>query len=148
MAGTGQGNKFLGDICRDTSCLMIRDLERRKFGIQMKSKVTSKQVLISAIAFVDDTDLLVEGDDGENTMNQMLGKHDELNAATGGYIEFDEIKYCAWQWKWSQGNKVLKDKKIKIALNNQETKAVDCKKSEKTLGVCVSPSFAWSKQFS
>ena len=37
---TREGNKFAGDVRRDTSYLIIWDLERRKFGIEMKLKVT------------------------------------------------------------------------------------------------------------
>ena len=29
LAGTGQGNKFSGDMCRDTSCLIIRQLKKK-----------------------------------------------------------------------------------------------------------------------
>ena len=27
LAGTGQGNKFSGDMCRDISCLIMKQLE-------------------------------------------------------------------------------------------------------------------------
>ena len=33
LAGTRQGNKFSGDTCRDTSCLIIKQLEIRNLGI-------------------------------------------------------------------------------------------------------------------
>ena len=29
LAGTGQGNRFLGDVCRDTSCLIIKSIEQK-----------------------------------------------------------------------------------------------------------------------
>ena len=60
----------------------------------MKSKVTSKKVLISAIAFADNMDLVIEGDEVEDIMNQMLRKFDDLHIATGEYIEFGKSKYC------------------------------------------------------
>ena len=28
LAGTGQGNKFLGDLCSNTSCIIIKVLEK------------------------------------------------------------------------------------------------------------------------
>ena len=67
---------------RNTSYLIIRELERWKFRIKMKSKVTLKKMLISAIAFVDNTDLVTKGDKIEDIMNQMLGKYDDLCAVT------------------------------------------------------------------
>ena len=40
LAGTGQGNKFSGDLCRDTSCLIIREIEKKRLGIFIESNVT------------------------------------------------------------------------------------------------------------
>jgi len=147
MAGTGQGNKFSGDVCRDTSCLIIRQLEKRKFGVQMQSRITKKNELISAVAFVDDTDLLVEGDNVEMMMNEMLGTYERLYAATGGVIEFEKSKYYAWQWKWSQGLKKIKNLNVTIELNTHEINSVKCEESQKTLGVYMTPSMSWSTQF-
>ena len=27
LAGKGQGNRFSGDVCRDTSCIIIKEIE-------------------------------------------------------------------------------------------------------------------------
>ena len=40
LVGTGQGNKFSGDLCRDTSCMIIKVLENEKLGMKYKSKLT------------------------------------------------------------------------------------------------------------
>ena len=40
LAGTGQGNKISGDICRDTSCTIIRQLEKEGLGMVIKSPHT------------------------------------------------------------------------------------------------------------
>ena len=40
LVGTGQGNKFSGDVCRDTSYLIIKVLEKRGLGIKFGSKQT------------------------------------------------------------------------------------------------------------
>ena len=61
----------------------------------------------------------------------MLRKYDDLHEVTGVYEEYNESKYYALQWKWSQGNKAIKDLKIKIELNNKEANAVDSDASEK-----------------
>ena len=29
LAGIGQGNKFLEDMCRDISCLLIKEIEKK-----------------------------------------------------------------------------------------------------------------------
>ena len=65
LAGTGQVNKFSGDVCRDTSCMIIKVLENEKLGIKFKSKMSQLETLTSAIAFVDDEDLVAEGKEVE-----------------------------------------------------------------------------------
>ena len=72
MAGTGQGNKFSGDLCRDTSCIIIIVLEKDELGIKYRSKISEQEMMISAIAFVDDTDLVAEGKEAETMMKKML----------------------------------------------------------------------------
>ena len=34
LAGTGQGNKFSGDMCRDVSCLIIKQLEEKHLEVK------------------------------------------------------------------------------------------------------------------
>ena len=34
LVGTGQGKKFSVSLCRDTSCLIIRDIEKKNLGIK------------------------------------------------------------------------------------------------------------------
>ena len=40
MAGTRQENKFLGDICRDKSCFIIREIENKELRIIVKLPIT------------------------------------------------------------------------------------------------------------
>ena len=42
LVGTGKGNKNLGDMYRDVSCLIIRQLEKEGLGILIKSLCTVK----------------------------------------------------------------------------------------------------------
>ena len=100
LAGTGQGNKFLGDLCRDMSCMIIKVLEKEELGIKYKSKLSQKEMMILAIAFVDDTDLVAEGTNIEVMMEEMLQKYNDLHIATGGLIEQNKSTYFAWKWKW------------------------------------------------
>ena len=37
LSGTGQGNKFSGELCRDTSCLIIKQIENQNLGIMFES---------------------------------------------------------------------------------------------------------------
>ena len=62
LVGTGQGNNFSGDMCRDTPCLIIRKLEKEGLGTVIKSPHTIKTIQKVAVSFVDDTDLVTDGD--------------------------------------------------------------------------------------
>jgi len=147
LAGTGQGNKFSGDLCRDTSCMIIKVLEKNEMGVKYVSKLSRDEIIISAIAFVDDTDLVIDGDDLQERMQRMLQQYNDLYTATGGLIEQNKSMFFAWQWKWTQGNKRILDKKVTITINNEQVKERPCEESEKTLGVYISPSMKWVKQF-
>ena len=40
LTGTEQDNKFSGDLCRDTSCLIIREIEKKRLEMFIESNVT------------------------------------------------------------------------------------------------------------
>jgi len=44
LAGTGQGNKFSGDLCRDTSCLIIREIKRKRLEMFIESNITKTAI--------------------------------------------------------------------------------------------------------
>ena len=58
LARTGWGNKFSSNMCRDVSCLIIKDLESKDFGIKIKSNMLNEQKLRTAVAFVYDVNLI------------------------------------------------------------------------------------------
>ena len=43
LAGIGQGNVFSGNICRDTLYLIIKDLENKQLGINIKNSMTETE---------------------------------------------------------------------------------------------------------
>ena len=55
--------------------------------MKFKSKLMEFRILIWAIAFVDKTDLVVEGNDVELIMVDMSQIHNDLYAATGRLVE-------------------------------------------------------------
>ena len=58
----GEVNKFLGNLCRDTLCLIIRDIEKRNLGIIFKDPVEKINHQVVSISFVDNTDLVSNRD--------------------------------------------------------------------------------------
>jgi hypothetical protein len=99
MAGTGEGNKFLGDICRDISYLIIRELKKRMLGVKFKSVISNEIEQCVAVSFVDDNDLAIDSENVEVIMQEIIDLYEMLHAAIGGEIEGSKTKYFAWQWK-------------------------------------------------
>jgi len=98
LAGTGQGNKLSGDICRDISCLIIKQLEVQNLGICFLSLIIAISILYSSVSFVDDTDLAVDRDNAPEEMQLMINLYNTLHTATGGKIQEEKSKYFSWIW--------------------------------------------------
>ena len=62
LAGTGQGNVVSGNICQDSSCLILKSIENRKLGVAIKSPFNKEEVQQLAVAFVDDNDFISDGE--------------------------------------------------------------------------------------
>lgn len=99
MAGTGQGNKFSGNICQDISCLIIRELEKRILGVKFESVISNKIEQCVAVSFVDDNNLATDGKNVEVIIQEIIDLYEMLHMATGGEIEGSKTKYFAWQQK-------------------------------------------------
>ena len=96
LAGTGQGNRFSGDVYRDSSCLIIRSIERKKLGMKFESQVNRDIILKVSVAFVDNNDIVADGEDVEEDMKTILDDYNDLHLATGGYIEEQKSKFYAY----------------------------------------------------
>ena len=105
LAGTGQGNRFSGDVCRDLSCLIIKNIEQRGVGMKIKSRVCNDTMQKVAVAFVDDNDMISDGDEAQGKMNFIVTEYNDLHMATGGYMEEEKSKYYAYQWIIKSGKK-------------------------------------------
>ena len=73
-------------MCRNMSYLIIKVLENKGLGMKFKSELIELVILLSAIAFVDNTDLVAEGNDDEQIIVDMLQIRNDLHVATGGLI--------------------------------------------------------------
>ena len=68
LAGTGQGNKFSGDVCRDVSCTVIRVIENNLLGVLFANKISKEIIQCAAIAFVDDAYFMTDGEESQRQM--------------------------------------------------------------------------------
>ena len=55
-------------MCRDISCLIIKQLENDNLGIIFKSNINQIEEQCVSVSFVDDTDFVTEGHDYERQM--------------------------------------------------------------------------------
>ena len=63
QAETGQGHVTSVNICRDTLNLVIKSIEEMQIGIRMKGAILETVEDKTAVAFVDDTDFITEGEE-------------------------------------------------------------------------------------
>ena len=118
-------------MCRDVSCLIIKEIENRNLGIMFKVPMREEEEQCVSIYFVDDVDLITEGDDSEVKMQEIIDAHESLHEATGGKTEGIKTKCHAWKWKLRQGRRVVHPVKIKLKINGQmleQLKVNECKK--------------------
>ena len=87
LAGTGQGNRFLGDVCRDTSCLILKVIEKNNLGMNFESLISNESMQVTAVSYVDDNDLVSDGEIVVDKMNKGVYIFHSLHEATGGCIE-------------------------------------------------------------
>ena len=69
------------------------------------------------MAFVDDTDLITEGLNAFQLIQQILDMYNRLYGATGGYVQEDKTTYFAWKWCWKKGEKIIKNLKETLVIN-------------------------------
>ena len=70
----------------------MRVIEKTNLGIKLKSHITSIQELITAVLFVDEANMIEEGDEAEENMQEILEIYNRLYSATGEYIENKKSK--------------------------------------------------------
>ena len=85
-------------MCQDISYLIIRQLEIKNLGIAFLSLVTLAKVICSAISFVDDNDLVVDGKQVLRKIQSILNIYIILYMATGGKMQEEKTKFYYWQW--------------------------------------------------
>ena len=126
-------------MCRYMSCLMIKQLENKNYGIRMKSATSENVERCSAVAFVDDIDLVEDGPKAEENMQNMIKEYDDLHSASGGKIEIKKTKYFSWKWTWRQGVKIAKSMPIDLNVKNVKVDELNINEGIRSLEACMPP---------
>ena len=80
-------------MCYDIFCLIIKGIEKKNLGMIFKSTVSKESKQCVSVLFVDDTDLITEGENAESKMQEIINIYKSLHAATGGKIEGEKTKF-------------------------------------------------------
>ena len=95
LGGPGQGNLFSGVTCRDVSCLIFKQLEKKKLGMKIELNITGKIEQRVVIACVDDADFCTSGDDCEIKMKKITSCYWKMHIATGGKVQKKRFVFIA-----------------------------------------------------
>ena len=68
--------------------------------------------------FVDDADLMTNGEQDITKMQKILTLYDKLFRATNGLIEIEKSMFFAWKWQWKQGQKAIKHREVEMKIRN------------------------------
>ena len=77
--------------------MIIKQVENKKLGITIASPCKNIEEQVVSISYVDDTDLMTDGEDDIEKMQESINEYDNYYGATGGKIETDKSTYFAWQ---------------------------------------------------
>ena len=96
LEGTGQENKFSSNMYRDVSCLITRQIEKEMIETFIIDKKTEEEIQCVAAAFVDDADLMTEGQKAIKLMQKILNMCNRLHRAMGSHVQ--ENKTACYSW--------------------------------------------------
>jgi len=147
LGGTGQGNSASGAICRDTSCIIFKQLEKMQLGAQIKVPSDDRILQRVAIAFVDDTDFYANGEEYESNMQKIMENYTTLYEATGGQIQESKVMFYCWEWKYINGKQQITQQEAEIAVRDEKIKSIPINEATRTLGVHINPALSWKTQF-
>ena len=102
---------------------------------------------IVSVSFINDTDLMIDGDDSELKMQEIMNIYDQYYGVAEGTIEAEKTTYFAQRWHQKQGQKVIKEKEIKLYVKYKLVKSTKVSKFIQFLGVQIGPTLKQEKQF-
>ena len=79
-------------MCRDSSCLIVKSIEHKRFGVIATSKITGEEIKKVLVAFIDNNDMVTDGDNAEKNVEIIATEHNDLCSATGDCTEEEKSK--------------------------------------------------------
>ena len=147
LGGTGQGNSASGAICRDTSCIIFKKIEKEGLGVIMRLPLSFEEFTRCVIAFVNDIDFYTNNKDFQEKMQLLMDMYTRLYEATGGKIQESKILYYCWKWGYEKGRRLIKQVETELFVYGERIECIEPTKSTRILGVHINPSLSWDDQF-
>ena len=72
---------------KDVSYLIIKQIEKEKLGIKIKSVISNEQQQYVSISFVNNMNLFTDSSNTKLKIQQIINICDKLYGAIGGYVE-------------------------------------------------------------
>ena len=94
IVGTGQGNITSSNAYRNKSCLIIENIDRDKKGAIMQYLQSQKIIQRTAVAFIDDASMFLNGEKVKENIQFIINKYQRLCKATGGNIQSEKSLVC------------------------------------------------------
>ena len=157
LQGAVQGNGAASPMFVAISCAIIAFLESQTVGVSIITAITLSLFTISAIMYVDDSDILISSIKTKETIQSIRNRAQKAALVygigvkqTGGAIRPEKCRWYLISYKWTNGMAKLeynpRVEAIQIENSNgmhQEIKRLDVREGWKGLGIVVAPSGCW-----
>ena len=158
--GAIQGNGAASPLFVAISCLILAYLEKCVTGVEVITAITMTLITITAIMYVDDTDILIAAKEGEGVKSivkkaKMAAKaYMHAVHQTGGALRPHKcnwylitIKWTGGKWRYGKTNEDVATLRLKNTDGKKEiVKRKEAHEGLKGLGVVVSPDGSWEDQ--
>jgi len=85
--------------------------------MKFKSNISNETISVSAVVYVDDNDLVSDGQRVKEKMQTGLSLFNSLHEATGGCVEESKSKIFSYKWNVRSGRKVIRNMNGSVTLN-------------------------------
>ena len=157
LQGAVQGNGAASPMFVAISCVIIAFLESQVVGVHILSAITLSLFTISAIMYVDDSDILISAlepmEDAISIRNRAQKAAKVYSAGvkqTGGAIRPEKCRWFLVSYRWINGiakieyNPDVEPIQIENSSGNKQiVKRLDIRQGWKGLGVITAPSGCW-----
>ena len=140
LVGADQGNKFLGKLCRETSCLIIKQNTNQYLETIFEVILLDIPEQTTVVIFVEDANLMIEDTDNIIKIQNILIMHDKLFEATNGMIKTKKLIYFSSRQNQKEEQKIIQNRSLYFKIKDKRLKNTNIKENIRFLQVHTGPS--------